>query len=305
MEFRQFHYILKVAELGSISRAAQALYVSQPSLSQLISSVEKKIGAPIFDRSTSPLHPTDIGQLYLQAAKQILAIDTDFRQKVDDTLHLQRGHIILGTTPFRSAYLLAPFLPQFQQKYPNIQISLVESTTKHLEAIALHGEVDLIVTLKPINEKQFTTRKLFDEELILALPPAHPLSQQQHLPKDNHQPLPEISLTQLKNTPFIQMHTEQKLHAGLLTLCQKAGFIPHIVMTTTSMETAQALAGAGLGATLLPVTLIKNFQPQPIPCYASLTTHPKREVLLAWRQKRYLSQASRLFIQELTSFCLH
>lgn len=303
MEFRQFHYILKVAELGSISKAAQKLYVSQPSLSQLIASVEKKIGAPIFDRSASPLRPTDIGQLYLKAARQILAIDADFQQKVDDTLNLQRGHILLGTTPFRSAYLLAPFLSQFQQKYPHIQISLVENTTRHLEEIALHGEVDLIITLKPIDEKLFSAQKLFVEELILALPASHPLAKKYHLPASKQEPLPEISLSALKDTPFIQMHTEQKLHNGLIVLCSQAGFTPNIIMTTSSMETAQALAGAGLGATMLPDTLVQNFQPQPAPCYAALANHPQREVMIAWHNKRYLSHASRLFIKELTKFC--
>lgn len=303
MVFRQFRYILKVAELGSISKAAQKLYVSQPSLSQLIASVEKKIGAPIFDRSSSPLRPTDIGQLYLKAAQQILDIDADFQQKADDTLNLKRGHIILGTTPFRSAYLLAPFLPQFQQKYPQIQITLVESTTRHLEEVALRGEVDLIITLRPIDEKHFSAQKLFAEELILALPPMHPLAKQLHLPTNTQKELPEISLTALRETPFIQMHTEQKLHNGLIFLCSEAGFTPNIVMTTSSMETAQALAGAGLGATMLPTTLMHNFQPQPAPCYAALTTHPQREVMLAWRNKRYLSHAARIFIQELTNFC--
>lgn len=303
MEFRQFRYILKVAELGSVSKAAKNLYVSQPSLSQLIASVEKKIGAPLFDRSSAPLRPTDIGKLYLNAARQILAIDADFQQKVDDTLNLQRGHIFLGTTPFRSAYLLAPFLSQFQQKYPHIEITLVENTTRHLEEIALHGEVDLIITLQPIDTKYFSAQKLFDEELIIALPATHSLAQSCHLPNCKQKELPEISLTALKDTPFIQMHTEQKLHNGLIVLCSNAGFTPNIVMTTSSMETAQALAGAGLGATMLPAILTQNFQPTPAPCYAALDTHPKREVMLAWRNKRYLSHAARLFIQELTDFC--
>ena len=78
MEIRHFHYIRTIYETGSISRAAEKLYISQPSLSQLLKSVEKKVGAPLFDRSSQPLRPTTIGQKYLETAQHIMELDTEF-----------------------------------------------------------------------------------------------------------------------------------------------------------------------------------------------------------------------------------
>ena len=128
MDFRQMHYIQTIAQEGTISRAAQKLFISQPSLSQLLRGVEQKVGAPLFDRGTSPLQPTAVGRLYLRMAAQMAQLRTDFQQQTDDLLHQSRGRVIIGSSPFRSAYLLAPFLPGLQACYPELEIQLKEST---------------------------------------------------------------------------------------------------------------------------------------------------------------------------------
>ena len=96
MEIRHFHYIRTIYEMGSISRAAEKLYISQPSLSQLLKSVEKKVGAPLFDRSLKPLRPTTIGQKYLETAQQIMELDTEFRRYVEDELGCAQGNLFTG-----------------------------------------------------------------------------------------------------------------------------------------------------------------------------------------------------------------
>ncbi len=303
MEFRQFRYILAVAQEGSISRAAQKLYISQPSLSQSIAGIEKKIGAPLFDRSITPLHPTPLGELYLDTARRILALDEEFQQRADDMLHRSAGHIIIGSSPFRSTYLLAQFLPAFKQQYPSITIELLENTTRQLEKLALAGQTDVILSLQPIDTSHFMTENLFAEDLLLALPPAHPLSQHYSLPHTPAAVLPQLPLAALKDTPFITMHPEQKLHSQLHALCHAAGFTPQSVLETRSLETALSLSGAGLGAALLPAPLVKGFHPQKSPCYAAIDAQPTRQVVIAWRRNRYLSHAARTFIGKLKAYC--
>lgn len=302
MEYRHLKYILKIAEEKSISLAAQKLYISQPSLSQFLQKVEKNIGSPLFDRSTTPLHTTDIGELYINTAKQILDLSEQFRQQTDDLLHLRRGHLTIGSSPFRSTYLLAVFLPIFQKQYPNIIIELVEDTTLHLETLALNGEIDVSISLLPIDTHNFAYETLFDEQLLLVLPPTHLLCRKYNLLPNQLDNLPAINLNELVQTPFILMNREQKLHNHLLKLCQQAGFSPKIQLETQSMDAAQTLAGAGIGATVLPDTLLKAVQRSPAPCYAALTTHPSRKVIIAWRKNRYLSHAAKAFIQCLQNF---
>ena len=167
----------------------------------------------------------------------------------------------------------------------------------------LSGDVDLIIATQPVDEDAFSFAELYSEEMVLVLPANHELSKKYHLPQDCHGMLPLLPIGLLKDTPFIQMHSEQKLHQQLLSLCAEAGFVPQIYLQTRSMETALTLASAGLGATLLPMTLLRAFQPETRPCYAALPTRPRRHALVAWRKKAYLSHAARAFIDLLVNYC--
>ena len=242
MEIRHFHYIRTIYETGSISRAAEKLYISQPSLSQLLKSVEKKVGAPLFDRGSQPLRPTTIGQKYLETARRIMELDTEFHRYVEDELGCAQGNLVVGSSPFRSTYFLASFLPEFQEKYPGIRLQLAEHTSKRLEEAVLSGDADLIIATQPVDANAFSFAELYSEEMVLVLPAGHELSKQYHLPQDCRGTLPLLPINLLKDTPFIQMHSEQKLHQQLLSLCEEAGFTPKIYLQTRSMETALTLA---------------------------------------------------------------
>ncbi len=301
MEFRQFRYVLKVAEERNFSSAAKKLFISQPSLSQFIQKVEEQVGAPLFDRSVSPLKLTYIGRLYVENAKAIMDRQRQFEQQVDDVLNVRQGRVTIGSSPFRSAYLLSRILPIFRRQYPNIEVILKEDNTRNLEELALHGETDISLSLLPVNEQLFDYEPLFEEKMLLALPPEHPLSLQLKLKPGDHSYTPRISLTELKDTSFIQMNKNHKLHQMLLKSCEQAGFLPKVVFQTESMITAQALAGSGMGATLLPETLITAEHFEKEPCYCELDSQPSRTVIALYRKDRYLSRATKAFIQVLKS----
>ena len=303
MEFRQFRYILKIAEEGTLSLAAKKLYISQPSLSQLLAAQEKKIGAPLFDRGGARLTPTAVGRLYLETARSIIALDEAFHQQVDDCVHGAAGDVTLGLTQFRSTHLLAPMLPAFCAKYPKITLHLRENTTYRLEELAEAGETDCIISLLPINEHRFDYDVLFEERLLLALPPAHPACTTLGLVPGGRENIPSVPLAALCETPFLLMHREQKLHDTLFSLCETAGFLPQITLETRSMNTAHALAGAGLGAAILPETLIAAAPPAHPPCYAAIEGDPHRTIILARAKKRYLPRAVNIFREELQAFC--
>ncbi len=300
---RQLMYILKIAEEHSISLAAKKLFISQPSLSQLLQGVEEKLGSALFDRSSLPLRPTYIGRLYLETARQILDLREQFYQKADDVLQLRRGRLMIGSSPARSTYLLAPFIARFQKQYPGIELVLRESTTLELEAMAQNGQTDVSISLLPVSETHFSYEALFEERLLLALPPEHSFCQMHHLSAGQCEAMPVVRLSDFRDMPFILMQSGQKLHNTLLKLCDASGFKPHIRLETRSMEAAQALAGAGLGATLLPETLLRASHPDQVPCYVLLDTKPVRTVIVVWRKDRYLSHAAREFIRQLKLFC--
>lgn len=297
MDYRQMKYVLKVAEEKSFSLAAKKLYISQPSLSQLILKLEEKIGVPLFDRNCTPLQLTYVGELYIEMAKKVLDLNDQFIKRVDDVANLRRGRLTIGSSPFRSTYLLSQIIPVFEQKFPALELILKEDTTQRLEELALSGQTDFSLSLLPINTKFFDYEELFQEELLLALPPNHSLCiKHNRQPGDYHNP-PQIKLESIRDTPFILMDQGQKLHHTLFELCNKAGFKPHILLETQSMNAAQALVGAGMGAALLPDTLIRASSINKNPCYFALSTSPSRTVIIAYSKGRYLSKAAAEFIK--------
>ncbi|MEN6314888.1 MAG: LysR family transcriptional regulator, partial [Clostridiaceae bacterium] len=150
MDFRQLHYMLKVAEEKSFSKAAKKLYISQPSLSQYISNVEQQLGVRLFDRTTNPLTLTYAGELYEETAKNILYLKDQLLSQMDDIANLQRGHITIGISPFRSTYFLPTILPLFKKNYPGIDVSLAEGTMAELLELAINGATDFSIMTLPI-----------------------------------------------------------------------------------------------------------------------------------------------------------
>ncbi|WP_303818662.1 LysR family transcriptional regulator [Actinobacillus minor] len=295
MIFRQFKYVLKVAEERNFSHAAKKLFISQPSLSQFIQKVEEEVGAPLFDRSVSPLKLTYIGELYIQHAKAMMDLQGQFEQKIDDVLNVKRGRVKIGSSPFRSAYLLPRVLPIFNEKYPHIDVFLKEDSTKNLEEGVASGQLDLAISLLPVDEKRFDYEFLFEERMLLAIPPQHEIAQKLELKAGNYTDLKAVSFQDFADTPFIQMHKSHKLHRMLISECEKVGFIPHIALETESMTTAQALAGIGIGAALLPETLVIKNHVDKAPCYVELKL--RRSAVIIYRKESYLSRATRAFIQ--------
>ncbi|MEN6412921.1 MAG: LysR family transcriptional regulator [Veillonellales bacterium] len=308
MENRQLKYVLKLAEEKSFSLAAKKLYISQSALSQIIFKLEEKIGFSLFDRSCIPLKITYIGELYIEMARKILDLNDEFTKKVNDTANLRRGRLTIGSSPFRSTYLLSQIIPIFEQRFPGLELILKEDTTRRLEELALNGLTDFSISLLPINTVLFDYEELFQEELLLALPPNHSLCIKfNRQPGDYHTP-PRINLHDVRETPFILMDQGQKLHNTLFDLCNKAEVKPRILLETQSMNAAQALVGAGMGAALLPDTLIHASNISKNPCYFSLSPIPIRTVIIAYRKGRYLSKAAVEFInlmKESLNIALH
>lgn len=107
---------------------------------------------------------TTIGQKYLETAQRITELDTEFHRYVEDELGCAQGNLVVGSSPFRSTYFLAAFLPQFQEKYPGIRLQLAEHTSKRLEESVLSGDVDLIIATQPVNTDAFAFAELYSEE---------------------------------------------------------------------------------------------------------------------------------------------
>jgi DNA-binding transcriptional LysR family regulator len=296
MDHRALMYIQKILEEGSISRAAKRLYIAQPSLSQYIKRIEDDLGVLIFERNTKPTKLTDAGKIYLETEQKICQLHRQRKNQIDDLLALKKGHLSIGSSNYRSMYLLTSVLPVFKQKYPGISVSLEEGITEELEERALSGITDFSIVLLPLSYPLLSYEELFTEEIILALPQKHPLCKNINAALQSP-PYPPIDFSLLKDESFIIMKKGQKIRDSFFSLCHHAGFRPKIILQTDSMAAAQALTAADVGITIIPDLLATHNRIAKMPCYFSLQGQvAPRKVVVAYSGERPLTGAARAFI---------
>jgi DNA-binding transcriptional LysR family regulator len=306
MDFRQLQYMLKVAEERSFSKAAQKLYIAQPSLSQYIQNLESQLGVQLFDRTTVPLRLTYAGELYIETAKKILDLQYQLSQQMEDIANLKKGRLTIGLSPFRSTYIMPKILPLFHERFPGIEVILLEGTSSELEELALKGSTDISIMTLPIEDKFFHYESVLIEEILVAVPSRHPFDEIAKFTPAGTNLHPAISLSELKDEPFIMLKQDQKLHLIAASLCKQAGFKPRIVLESESIEAAHALAAAGMGITFVPDTLTSFRTISQSPLYFSIADEtPKREMVVAYRKGRYLSKAANEFIAIMKDILKH
>ena len=169
MNFLHLKYFLLVAEELNITRAAERLFISQQSLSNHISNMEKELDVKLFTRSPK-LSLTYAGDLLVETATQILDLHSQFLAKVGDINRHYMGVLRVGISHTCGLALLPEILPQFQAEFPMVEFSLFEGNSTHLEDELAHGRVDLIVCFQPIMMEGVEVAPLTEEKLMMVVP---------------------------------------------------------------------------------------------------------------------------------------
>ncbi len=167
MNEKHMQYVLTVLKEGSFTNAAKKLYVSQPSLSQIIKTAESNLGAPIFNRSTDPITLTPAGQLYVEAARQVTTISTNLVKQVEELSNEEFGKIRLGISVQRGMELLPELYPRFKKRFPHVEIELHEQGSATMEKSVLEGEVGIALLTTFPKHADLYYDLIQEEQLVL------------------------------------------------------------------------------------------------------------------------------------------
>ncbi|MDX1875178.1 transcriptional regulator CynR [Mycolicibacterium sp. 120266] len=173
VELRHLRYLLAVAEHGSFSRAAEVLYVSQPTLSQQIKQLEHVVGAQLLDRSSRAVRLTDVGVAYVDHVQRALREITAAERAVNDVQDLSRGHLRLGVTPTFIAYLVGPLAAGLQLRHPGIRLTVSERSQNDIEACLLADDLDVGIAFAGSHAPGIAADVLFSETLGLVASRSH------------------------------------------------------------------------------------------------------------------------------------
>lgn len=167
MNTRHAQIVLTIVRFGSITAAAKALYITQPTLSQTLKQIETQLGEPIFVRGRSPMELTPAGELYVQAARRIIQIETQLDEAISSLHGKQEGILHLGIPEGRSCELLPQILPDYRAAYPDIRIEVISSSSSRLEQMLVDHEIDLALLLGETRRPELSYRLIGSEEIVL------------------------------------------------------------------------------------------------------------------------------------------
>ncbi|HEX6394296.1 MAG TPA: LysR substrate-binding domain-containing protein [Acidimicrobiales bacterium] len=289
MQLHQLRYMICVAEERRFTRAAARLHVAQPSVSSAVSALEQELGAPLFHRERNEVTLTGAGEVFLPWARQVLADCEAGADAVRDLLGLRRGRLALGSTPSLTTNLLPPVIAAFHDAHPGLDLMLHEAGSQDLVDRLEKGEMDLAVVILPVNRPWVQTTELKEEELVLAVNSAHDLAERK-----------AIRITDLEQTPLVMFKDGYDLRETTLAACRQAGFSPTLVMQGLEMDGALALATAGVGAAVVPESVIPAAGPLRAVHFRNGVM--KRTIGLASRRDRPFSPAAQAFVAALHDY---
>lgn len=284
MLLRHIRYFLAVAEQGNFTRAAEALHVSQPTLSQQIKQLEDTLGAPLFDRSGRRVQLTDAGEAWMRYARLALQDLDAGARAIHDVATLARGHLRLAMTPTFTAYLVGPTIDAFYRRYPGITLSIEEMAQERIEALLAQDRLDLGIAFEMAQSAEVEASVLFSETLELMVGAEHSLAARRR----------PLTLAEWRHLPLALLSGDFATRQFIDRYCTQLGFRPKVAVEANALGAIVEIVRRGQLATLLPAAIAReNRQLKKV---ALANAMPTRQAVLLQRQGAYRSAAAQAFI---------
>lgn len=297
MDFRDFTYVQAIAKYQTISKAADALYISQPSLTKFLQKLEEQLQTPLFIRINKQMHPTYAGEKFLETGNQLFLLQSRLNSAIEQIANHESGRISLTITTTRGYYVLPRVLPQFKKLYPGYHIDIRERSIHDVEQCLRDGKVDLAIYALSSRNPEFHYQHINHEEVVLCLPSGSPyLSCTRPQKGFKH---PWLDLKYLEHELFF-LNDPQQWRIGQLShqLLRESNIQPEIT-ELRNLETCLALASGGLGFTFcfdISEKCFKNYVRPPH--YLSVGNEPHTvEFIVGYRRGYHLSKAEQDFIR--------
>lgn len=274
MNLRDLTYLVAVADHLHFGKAAEACYVSQPTLSTQIKKLEKELGVELIERTPRQVMLTTAGQRVVERARVLLAEAADIQRIAQQANDPESGTIRMGLFPTLAPYLLPHVVPALRRRFPKLELLLVEEKTEVIVGQLRDGRLDVGVLALPI-DGGFREEYLFTEDFVLAVPASHPLAASGG----------PVDVSVLATENVLLLEEGHCLREQALSVCRIAGASEHAGFRATSLETLRQMVAAGVGVTLLPRLAVHP----PVPSSPDVVLlefrdpAPSRSIAMFWR----------------------
>jgi len=285
VDFEKLKTFLEVCQQGSFSRAAEKLRVTQPAISAQIRSLEKEVGATLFDRKSGKVSTTAAGRVFEPFAEHCLQCYNHIVMTVADLHRSPRGAISISANETTCLYVFPKIFAQFKKHCPRVGLGIVRADRAHTLEAVLKRQVDFGVISLPIKDSRINAILVHKDELVLVVQPAHPLAQRG-----------TIKIDELVQYPLL-MPKQGRQREQLNGIFQMHDFHPKLAMEVDSGELLKRLIIAGLGVGFLPrVNVAEDERSKQLATVRIEGFRLARDLALIFHKENMLTRAAQTFL---------
>lgn len=275
MNLRDLRYLVALAEHKHFGHAAEASFVSQPTLSTQIKKLEDELEVSLVERTPRKVLLTEVGKEIAQRARDVLTEVDQIRAIARRTRDPESGTLRLGIFPTLGPYLLPHVIPSIRSRFPRLELLLVEEKTEVVLRQLREGRLDAAILALPIHDDQLHAEFLFEEQFVLAVPESHGLARRTVLKIDD-----------LSDESLLLLEEGHCLRDQALDICHVAGANERSGFRATSLETLRQMVAANVGITLLPSLSVQPpiAQSDNVHLLAFRGEAPSRRIAMMWRK---------------------
>jgi LysR family transcriptional regulator, hydrogen peroxide-inducible genes activator len=275
MNLRDLQYLVALADHQHFGRAAAASFVSQPTLSTQVKKLEDELGVALVERAPRRVMLTPVGREIAERARRILGDVAEMKETARRTRDPEAGTVRLGLFPTLGPYLLPHVVPRLRERFPRLELLLVEEKTGVILRQLREGRLDAGVLALPLHDDQLHVELLFDEPFVLAVPGGHRLAAQR-----------DVTIQDLAQESLLLLEDGHCLRDQALDVCGLAGAGEKTGFRATSLETLRQMVAANVGITLLPSLAVQPPVPQSdnVRLLPFRGAPPHRQIAMVWRR---------------------
>lgn len=286
MDLRNLRYVLEVAKQQNVTKAAEILHMTQPTLSKIIKSLEDELGVILFDRSGKYVKLTDSGTAAMRQIQTIIQAVDDLHIKLEDVANLKTGTIKIGLPPVVSSVFFPRIVAGFQKHYPNIDFQIVEEGAKKVEQLVMDGHIDLGVVVAPVDEAVFEVTSFIEQRLTAVVHKSHPLAG-----KDT------VSLRELRAEPYIVFPRGFAVREHIVNACHSEGFEPRIAYESSQWDLLAEMVAENLGISIMPEAICRKIASKEVHTLSLQDPVIPWHLIIIWRKEKYVSFAAKQFMK--------
>lgn len=292
MELAQLEAFIQVAHHRSFSRAAEALFLTQPSVTARIQSLERELGERLFERTGRSVTLTDAGHAFMPHAQRALTAVQEGTDAIEAVRHGDVGSIRIGASTSIATYVLPGILRRFREERPRVHIHVAAGTTEEVIERLIAGEIHVAIT-RFTQHPEVESLHLYNDDLALIVAPKHPFATKG-----------SVTIAEAGKEPFLFFERSSSYHSLVYSMFLRAGVVPEAVMELDSMETTKHMVEANLGVAIVPVVSIEREMEQGTLARVDIKDMEQpaqREVGVHVLRNRAIAPPLRDFLKQLTA----